>query len=340
VTTLTLPTGTTDDVLPETLTAVERFLEWFLGTPLQSLVAIAVGVVVLMLLRWLISRSVRSVIEGGTRVRTGARRLLMRERTPSADDRYSQIAVARRIQRAETMGSVLRSAAALVVGIVVVTALANINGWNLGPVLASAGVAGVALGFGAQTLVKDFLSGLFLLIEDQYGVGDVVDVGDASGTVEAIGLRVTQVRSLDGTLWYVRNGEILRVGNMTQGWSRAMLEISVPPEVDVSRAHELVTRAAQDVATDPERSRSVLDDPTVTAFESLTAEGVVLRVLVKVAPATQWEFQRALRARVLALFAEAGLPLAVPRREVVVEQGRPPGAPLEGPDDGAAPHHG
>ncbi len=133
-------------------------------------------------------------------MRRQAKRLLLKTPVRGALDSDSDpLAVARRVQRAETMGSVLRSTSALVIAIVVVTAIANINDWDLGPVLASAGVLGVALGFGAQTLVKDWLSGLFMLIEDQYGVGDVVNLGEASGVVEAIGLRVTQVRDLSGT---------------------------------------------------------------------------------------------------------------------------------------------
>lgn len=305
-----------------------RWFDWLLGAPLQSIVAILVGALVLVLARWLIDRAVRSVIEGGTAMRRHARRLLMRTGTGGESD---ALAIARRVQRAETMGSVLRSAAGLVVAIVVLTVLANINGWDLGPLLASAGVAGVALGFGAQTLVKDFLSGLFMLVEDQYGVGDVVDLGEAVGTVEAIGLRVTQVRDLSGTLWYVRNGEVLRVGNMTQGWSKALVEVLVPPERDVDQAVGLLRDAAAAVAADEELGKALLGEPDVTGWEDLTAEGVRLRLMVKTAPGQQWAVQRALRGGIQRLFGEQGLPLAVPRREIVVEreatgpQGRPTG---------------
>ncbi len=119
----------------------------------------------------------------------------------------------------------------------------------------------MALGFGAQTLVKDFLSGIFMLVEDQYGVGDVVDLGEASGIVEAVGLRVTQVRDLQGTLWYVRNGEVLRVGNMTQGWSRAFVEVLVPPEQDVARAPEQLRGAAASLAEDEALGRCCSTSP-------------------------------------------------------------------------------
>jgi small conductance mechanosensitive channel len=298
--------------------ATGRWFDWLLGAPLQSVIAVLLGTLVLALLRAFIGRAVRGVVDSSTHVRHHARRLLLRTRgEPSASD---QLAVARRVQRAETMGSVLRSAAALVVGIVVLTAVAGINDWELGPLLASAGVAGVALGFGAQTLVKDFLSGLFMLIEDQYGVGDVVDLGEASGTVEAIGLRVTQVRDLNGTLWYVRNGEVLRVGNKTQGWSRAVVEVRIGPDQDVAAAVELLTDVAAQVAADETIAPMLLSDPEVSAFEDLTGESVMLRVLAKTAPAKQWDVQRELRGRIRAAFLQRGMPLALPRREVLVER--------------------
>ena len=311
-------TPTPEGPVREAQETAGRWFDWLLGAPLQSLVAVVVGLLLLAVLRWFISRAVRSVVSGGARVRRHARRLLMRAPALAALD-SDPLAVARRVQRAETMGSVLRSAAALVVAVVVVTAVANINDWDLGPVLASAGVLGVALGFGAQALVKDWLSGLFMLAEDQYGVGDVVDLGEASGTVEAIGLRVTQVRDLSGTLWYVRNGEVLRVGNMTQGWSRALVEVQVPPDADVDTAMEVLRAAARDLAGDPDLAPHLLADAEVTGFEDLRAEAVMLRAIIKVAPAKQWVVQRALRGRIRERFAEAGIAMALPR-QVFVER--------------------
>ncbi|NTW41685.1 MAG: mechanosensitive ion channel [Cellulomonadaceae bacterium] len=296
------------------------WLDWLVGAPLQSLVALLIGGLALVVARWSIARTVRSVVEGGTTVRRHARRLLLRTKMGQTVVDTSPLAAARRVQRAETMGSVLRSAAALVVGILVLTAIANINDWNLGPVLASAGVVGVALGFGAQTLVKDFLSGVFMLIEDQYGVGDVVDLGVASGSVEAVGLRVTQVRDLQGTLWFVRNGEVLRVGNKTQGWSRAVVEVRVGPDEDVPAVAEMMRAAASGLTSDDDLSALLLGDPEVTTFEDLTGDSVMLRAAVKTAPSKQWEVQRALRALISSELASHGVAQAVPRREVLVER--------------------
>jgi small conductance mechanosensitive channel len=308
------------------------WFDWLIGEPLlQSGVAIVVAVGLLALTRWLVTRAVRSVVDGTTHVRRQARRLLLRSGIDAPGD--DPLAVARRVQRAQTMGSVLRSTAALVIGIVAVTALANIWGWDLGPVLASAGVVGVALGFGAQTLVKDFLSGIFMLVEDQYGVGDVVDLGEASGVVEAIGLRVTQVRDLQGTLWYVRNGEVLRVGNLTQGWSRAFVEVLVPPERDVAGATERLRAAAASIAQDEALAPLLLDEPSVTAYEDLSGESVKLRAMIKTVPGKQWDVQRALRARIREEFTGAGVALALPQSEVRVHSPAVGG----GPASGAAP---
>ncbi len=295
-----------------------RWFDWIIGAPLQTLITIAAAIVALSIARWLVTRTARSAVAGGSTVRRKANGLLIR--TGVAGGNSDPLAIARRVQRAETMGSVLRSTAALVIGIVVITIIANINAWDLGPVLASAGVLGVALGFGAQTLVKDFLSGIFMLIEDQYGVGDVIDVGQATGMVEAIGLRVTQLRDLSGVLWYVRNGEVLRVGNMTQGWSRARLELLIPYDSDVQRATQAMQDAAADIAEDAELAPLLLGDAEVTGFEDLSAESVRLRLMIKVAPAQQWVVQRALRGRIRERFAAAKIPLALPRREVVVER--------------------
>ena len=310
----------------EVTESAARWFDRLLGAPLQTGVAVLAGMLAIVIARWLITRGVRSVVTGGSTVRRGARRLVGRTPVRAIIPESDMLSVARRVQRAETIGSVLRSSAALVISIVVLTVIANIYGWNLGPLLASAGVAGVALGFGAQTLVKDVISGLFLLVEDQYGVGDVIHLGEVSGSVEAVGLRVTQIRDLSGTLWYVRNGEVLRVGNMTQGWSRAKVEVLVGPDEDVPRAVELVREAAADLAEDADLAPLLLADPEVTGFEDLSAESVRLRAMIKVAPAKQWLVQRELRARIVRRFRADGISLALPRREIQVERlgGEPP----------------
>ena len=311
---------------------------WFdaLVTPAwQIALTVVIGAIVLALLRRFIARTVRHLVDGGPALSRNAGRLIGRGlRQDGADSDVSPLGAARRAQRAQTMGSALSSGATLLVGALVGVIVLGLLQVDVGPLLASAGVVGVALGFGAQTLVKDFLAGISMLAEDQYGVGDVVDVGAASGVVEQVGLRVTQIRSLNGTLWYVRNGEILRVGNMTQGWSRAVVEVRVLADQDVPRVRELLLEAAAAVAADADLGTALLEDAEVAGIEDLTAEGAMLRLLVKTAPSMQWDVARSLRARIRVLLAAEGIELALPRREVFVERSHQPLAP--GPDAPAA----
>lgn len=185
--------------------------EWFVARP----VAIVLILIIAFLIRWLVRRALDRVVRRASEgsipavlARTKAGEVL-RDLRPGAADR--------RRERATTMGSVLKSiASALIMGIAAIMILAEI-GVNIAPILTGAGIVGVALGFGAQNFVKDFLAGIFMILEDQLGVGDVVDTGHAIGTVEAVGLRVTRLRDDQGTIWYVRNGEVLRIGNESQG---------------------------------------------------------------------------------------------------------------------------
>jgi small conductance mechanosensitive channel len=177
---------------------------------------------------------------------------------------------------------------------------------NLGPILASAGVAGLAIGFGAQNLVKDFLAGLFMLLEDQYGVGDVVDVGDVTGTVEAVGLRITTLRDAHGVLWYMRNGEIVRVGNKSQGWALVIVDVPVG-FIAVDEATKVLRAASATLADDPELADDLISPPEVLGVEQITADGAVLRTVVKTASDAQWRVGRELRRRLTDALERAGI---------------------------------
>ncbi|MCU1692143.1 MAG: MscS Mechanosensitive ion channel [Frankiales bacterium] len=293
--------------------AVQRYGDEAVTTSLRILLIVVLAVVVRALLHRLVARTVRGAVDGRTPVvlRPLADRLADRLGVESGP-----LLTERRRQRAETLGSVLRSTGSAVVLVVAGAMVLSELGLDLGPVLASAGIVGVALGFGAQTLVKDVLTGTFLILEDQFGVGDVVDLGEASGTVEAVGLRTTRCRSVDGTVWYVRNGEVLRVGNMSQAWSRALIDLPVSWTSDVSAVRTLVKQVADDLWRDPEWQERVLEEPEVWGVESLSADGVVLRLVVKTVPLAQWDVQRELRERLKAAFDAAGVSIAVPQRQV------------------------
>ncbi len=222
------------------------------------------------------------------------------------------MAFERRAQRARTLGSVLRSTTTAV--LMTVTALLVLGqvGIPLGPLLAGVSVVGVAVGFGAQTLVKDFLAGIFLIAEDQFGVGDSVDLSaDAKGTVEAVSLRVTRLRGVDGTVWYVRNGDLLRVGNRSQGWSRAVLDVDVPYSADAGRVAELLEDVGRGLHAEREWRKHLLEEPQVWGVEALTLEKVVVRIAVRTAPLQQWAVARELRARIKARFDAEGVGHAV-----------------------------
>lgn len=314
--------------------------EWFVGVPLRIVLILVVSAIVLLLLRRAISGITRHVAEGDSLAERGLLRPLGRSEVGSVLLKASPLATARRAQRARTIGSVLRSTASIVVGSIAAILVLDSLGINLAPFIASAGVVGVAVGFGAQSLVKDFLSGLFMLLEDQYGVGDVVDVGPATGTVEAVGLRVTRLRDGDGTLWYVPNGSMIRVGNKTQGFSTAVVEVDVDYFVDLDEARALLEEAAREVAADPVVGAYLQGEPTVTGAEKLAADAVGLRLSVRTAPAMQWEVARHLRVAVRRALEGAGVPLAGQRDAMVAHQERTgalPPADTTGTAEPAAP---
>ncbi|MCA5893331.1 mechanosensitive ion channel family protein [Isoptericola sp. NEAU-Y5] len=297
---------TVGDVVDDAKEVAFDFWEWFTGWPLRVLLIVVIGAVVLVLLRRAIAHVTERIATGAGTPTTEGReaeepswRAYFR-RSPLVEGAMAAavnpMARERRAQRARTVGSVLRSTSNIVVGTMIGLMVLQEMGANVGPLLASAGVAGIALGFGAQSLVKDFISGIFLLVEDQFGVGDVVDLGSgAVGTVEEVQLRVTQVRALDGTLWYVRNGEILRAGNMSQQWSRALAEIRVPVDADVDVVRAALGRAADRVQADPELAPKLLETPSVRGVDSVDDFSLLFTMLAQVRPGEQWEVSRELR---------------------------------------------
>ena len=222
----------------------------------------------------------------------------------------------RRETRALAISGLIGSTAAALIWTIAVMLAVGRVGLDLGPLIAGAGIAGIALGFGAQSLVKDWISGLFMTLEDQYGVGDVVDVGEASGVVERITLRATVLRGVDGTVWHVPNGQIVRVGNRSQLWSVALLDVTVAYEADLDRAATVLHDVATELCAREEFAPSVLEAPQVLGVEALGLDGVTLRLTVKVAPGSQWNLQRALREAIKAAFDANGV--AVPFHSAAV----------------------
>jgi len=308
--------------------------------PFHILLVVAVAWVVTRVLHRATDQFVQRLAGRGQTTRRLKRRLRtapLAGRLPSAMLDTGPMSL-RAEARAETLGEVLRSVATLLVwGIAGITILGEL-GINLGPLIAGASIAGVALGFGAQSLVRDFLAGIFILIEDQYGVGDIVDVGDVGGTqvvgtVEAVSLRTTRLRSVNGTVWHVPNGTVLRVGNMSQQWARALLDISVGYAADIGQAEGVIKEVADAVWRDPDWSGRILEEPEVWGVEDLAPDGVTIRLVVKTQPAAQFEVLRQLRVRLKTALDEAGVEIPFPQRTVWVRQ-------ETGPDAGLTPERG
>lgn len=201
-------------------------------------------------------------------------------------------------QRAETLAGVVVSLIRIFVWTVAVLLMMDQFGLNLGPLLAGVSIVGVAVGFGAQSLVKDFLSGFFVLVEDQYGVGDVITIADTTGTVEEINLRVTRLRASDGTVWFVPNGEIRKVGNSAKEWARSIVDVIVPNKADLAAATAAIAEEAAALAKDPAWAEAVLEDPEVLGVESLGADNITVRVSTKTTPSHRAPLAREMRSRI------------------------------------------
>ena len=267
-------------------------LDWFVATPGTILLIIVVGLV----FRWFVNRAIDRLV---TRASKGSLPSVIAN--SKAGDFLSELRPGnseRRKQRAQTMGSLLKSiSTGLILAVVIVMVLAQLS-VNIAPVIASAAIVGVAFGFGAQNLVKDFLAGIFMILEDQYGVGDVVDLGEATGVVEAVGLRVTRLRDVNGTVWYVRNGEVLRVGNQSQNWARTVLDITVGYEADLDQVQTILQEEATAMFEDARFHDVIIEPPEVWGVERFDKDGAVVRVVLKTAPLEQWQVARAMRQRI------------------------------------------
>jgi small conductance mechanosensitive channel len=287
-------------------------VDWIVDRPLR----IVLIVVAAMVLTRLVRRTVRRFTERLTSEAT-ANRLQRMGRGRAGRLLVDETAAARAKARAQTLASVLTSSLAAAIWVVVALLVVGELGINLAPLIAGAGIAGVALGFGAQSIVRDFLSGMFMIVEDQFGVGDVVDVGDVVGTVERVSMRTTVLRDVNGVVWHVPNGEIRRIGNKSQLWSRAVLDIQVAYHTDLDLAQGVIQRVADEVWNDSAfTGGAIIEPPEVWGVESLSPDGVTLRLVVTTDPADQWGVARELRLRIKRAFDEAGIEIPTSQQTV------------------------
>ncbi len=271
------------------------------ATPLWILGIIIGAIIVNWLLRVILNHTVMQIVRGVKKSQNV---------DTTSEMQAAPYIHARAVQRTRTLGSVGRAVITWTIAVIAIIAILGQLGVNLGAVLTSAGIVAAGLAFGAQNIVKDVLNGIFMVFEDQLGVGDIVTVGEIVGTVENVGIRVTQVRTMNGTLWFVRNGEILTLGNWSQGWGRALIDLTVDADQDLDRVSDVAIDAAKALLTSARYARKVTGEPEVWGLESVFGDRATLRLAVRTRPEAQWEVQRGLRAELLHKFVEAGVKLS------------------------------
>lgn len=292
-------------------TFLDAFLHWFIGVPLQIMIIIGLTLLAIGLVHQVINRAVKRFV-------AGAPEEPQPSSEPAGDDevaaRFSSLSSmklrARRAQRATAIGSLLRSIFTVTAFMIALLTALPLIGINIAALLTSAGVIGVALGFGAQNLVKDYISGIYIVLEDQYGVSDMIEANGVVGEVEEVTLRVTRIRDGTGVVWYLRNGEILKVANRSQGWTIAYVDLAVTTSSSLSEVKQAVTAAAHEVSDDDSLSGSLLETPKYAGVESVNGDAMVIRVVAKAAPVDQVKIERELRAALLHSFEAAGISLA------------------------------
>ncbi|GAA1567189.1 mechanosensitive ion channel family protein [Leucobacter aridicollis] len=297
---------TTDggDVAEEVTEAVSSAFVTFLETwqkPLIIVLIIVLAIVANWLLLRLLNRTVTQIVRGVKRSQNV---------DTTSEMRAAPYIHARAVQRTRTLGSVGRAILTWTISVIAIILILGQLNVDLGAILTSAGIVAAGLAFGAQNVVKDVLNGIFMVFEDQLGVGDLITVGEITGTVEEVGIRVTQVRALDGTLWFIRNGEILTLGNSSQGWGRALVDVTVDANQDLTQVSDVALEAVRALLTSDRFARKVTGEPEVWGLESVFGDRATLRMAVRTRPEAQWEVQRGIRAELRRKFADAGIKLA------------------------------
>ena len=278
---------------------VERHQRVLIEIPIRILIIIVVALVIRPLLHRSINRLVRPVRDGEVpRILRPLRGSAKASAVTRSVFGSTGLLSERRAQRAATVGSVLKSGVSFLVFMIAFMLVLSEVGIDLAPFIAGTSIVGVAIAFGAQNVVKDFLSGMFMIFEDQYGVGDVIDFEKASGTVESVGLRTTQLRDVNGTVWYVRNGEVVRVGNKSQGFAQVVLDVPIAAAADVAMASTAILDVAREMRTEEAWADLFLGEPEVQGVEAITLEQTTIRMVVRVRPLEQWRVARELRQRI------------------------------------------
>jgi moderate conductance mechanosensitive channel len=312
-------------------TTATQVVKVYLAGPASQVGRIAFVLVLALFVRAVLHRVINKVTE---RAATATLTVTPNGRVQKTAPTAAMAGLERREQRARALGSILRSGVSVIVFGVAALTILGILGFDLAPLLASTAVLGVALGFGAQNLVRDYLAGLLMLVEDHYGVGDTINAKVATGTVEAMSLLTTRLRDVNGVVWHIRNGTIDSVGNESQGWSRAVIDYPVPYGEDLAKIRALMEQAADSLYREGGWKELMLEKPEVWGAQELSGKEVTMRLVAKTVPMRQWEVGRELRARVKTVLDAAGVQPAGPDTIVV---SAPPAIAAGGPQAGPAP---
>ncbi|MEE1649313.1 mechanosensitive ion channel family protein [Brachybacterium sp. J144] len=291
----------------EALTVMDSLLRWLVTSGVRIIVVLVAAAVVSGVVSWLLRRFFRTMADSSARLSSVTGAVVRR------DARAQKAAQARREQRAETLSNVARNVARMVIWAVALVMVLSELGVNIAPVIASLGVIGLAAGIGAQTIIKDIVAGIVMLFEDIVAVGDYVDLEYAEGTVEGINLRVTQVRGMDGALWTVRNGEIIRIGNRSRGFSNAVVTLDIDASADDEQVTAVLEQVTAELAADETWKPVILGPADVSGMLGVDGTRYQRRVIVQTAPGEQWALERELRGRIRTAFASADIAFAVPR---------------------------
>jgi len=269
--------------------------------------------VAVIVLRRTTRAAFQKLVERGDSPLVGSRLVLEKLGLADGEAPPRELTANRNLKRVDALSDITNNLIKVVVWLIAVFMILGTLGINLGPLVAGAGIAGIALGFGAQSIVKDFLSGILMLVEDQFGIGDVIDVGEASGVVESLSLRTTRLRSIDGTVWHVPNGEIRRVGNMSQGWSRSVIDVGIGYGSDIDTSLAIMKGVAEGMSNEETWNTKLLEKPELLGVQELGDSSVVLRMWVVTEPAAQWDVSRELRRRIKYAFDAAGIEIPFPQ---------------------------
>jgi small conductance mechanosensitive channel len=303
---LTAPSPTPPPSIEDLASSVswDAIREFFtdVGLNLAAVAGIIVGAIVVA---WILRIVIRRVVD---RIVNGAKNKANVDDTQALD--RSPLASVRVVQRTRTLGSILQNVVSVTIVVIAALLIVTVLAPNaLGSLALLTAAVGAGLGFGAQNIVKDVLNGIFIVAEDQVGIGDVVDLGLATGIVEYVSVRVTHVRDVNGTLWYVRNGEITRIGNLSQGWSRVILDLSVATDSDIDEVEKAMLDTAKALAKDPKWRTRILEQPEVWGLESISGDALVIRLVMKTRANAKDDVARELRMRLKRTIDEMGITL-------------------------------